>query len=170
MESRSTEYSIEPDAARRSILMIGGRCEGGSNFNLVPAECAFTIDRRLNPEEDLETEKRRIFDILDSLKGNGIDLEIDVLQEGESAGISEHDPIAQSLARNVEVVKSKKPEFTLCPGLLETRFYVNAGVPAFAYGPGLLSVSHGPNEFVKINEIYRCASIYALTAVDILAN
>ena len=170
VESRSTEYSIEPDAARRSILMMGGRCEAGSNFNLVPAECAFTIDRRLNPEEDLETEKRRIFDILDSLKGNGIDLEIDVLQEGESAGISEHDPIAQSLARNVEVVEGKKAEFALCPGLLETRFYVNAGVPAFAYGPGLLSVSHGPNEFVKIDEIYRCASIYALTALDILSN
>jgi succinyl-diaminopimelate desuccinylase len=169
VESRSTDYCIEPDAARRSILMMGGRCEGGSNFNLVPAEFAFTIDRRLNPEEDLNTEKRRIFEILDSLKGNGIDLEIDVLQEGESAGISEHDPIAQSLARNVEVVKGKKPKFALCPGLLETRFYVNAGVPAFAYGPGLLSVSHGPNEFVKIDEIYRCASIYALTALDILS-
>jgi hypothetical protein len=52
----------------------------------------------------------------------------------------------------------------MCPGLLETRFYAAHGIPAFAYGPGLLSVSHGPNEFVPIRNIALCATIYALTA------
>ena len=56
----------------------------------------------------------------------------------------------------------------MCPGLLELRFYAQKGIPSFAYGPGLLSVSHGPNEFVKINEIYNCAAIYALTAAQLL--
>jgi succinyl-diaminopimelate desuccinylase len=170
VESNSTAYNIRPHAARRSILMMGGRCEGGSNFNLVPGECTFTIDRRINPEEDLREEKRRIFETLVSLQKDGIDLEIEVLQEAESAGISEDHPIARALARNIETIKGRSPKFELCPGLLETRFYVKSGIPAFAYGPGLLSVSHGPNEFVKIKEIYRSTSIYALTALDILSN
>jgi len=51
------------------------------------------------------------------------------------------------------------------PGLLETRFYAAYGIPAFAYGPGLLTVSHGPNEFVPIPNIAQCVAIYALTAV-----
>jgi len=38
----------------------------------------------------------------------------------------------------------------MCPGLLETRFYAAYGIPAFAYGPGLLTVSHGP-ERVRSN-------------------
>ena len=53
----------------------------------------------------------------------------------------------------------------MCPGLLETRFYAAAGVPAYAYGPGLLSVSHGPTEFVRISRMVECAKIYALVAV-----
>jgi acetylornithine deacetylase/succinyl-diaminopimelate desuccinylase-like protein len=41
-------------------------------------------------------------------------------------------------------------------------------VPALAYGPGLLSVSHGPNEYVKLDDVYRAAAAYALTAADVL--
>ena len=56
----------------------------------------------------------------------------------------------------------------MCPGLLETRFYAARGIPAFAYGPGLLSVSHGLNEFVPIRNIAQCALIYALVAAEAL--
>jgi succinyl-diaminopimelate desuccinylase len=56
----------------------------------------------------------------------------------------------------------------MCPGLLETRFYDAAGIPAYAYGPGLLSVAHGPNEYVDLRKVIDCASIYALTAVNVL--
>ena len=55
------------------------------------------------------------------------------------------------------------PRFELCPGLLETRWYAAAGVPAFAYGPGRLEVSHGPDEHVEIDALIRCATVYALT-------
>lgn len=63
----------------------------------------------------------------------------------------------------------KEPAFEMCPGLLETRFYANRGIPAFAYGPGLLTVSHGPNEFVPIRNIQQCFLIYALTAAEMLS-
>jgi succinyl-diaminopimelate desuccinylase len=56
----------------------------------------------------------------------------------------------------------------MCPGLLEIRFYAERGIPAFAYGPGLLSVAHGPHELVSIDRLVQCAQIYALTAAEIL--
>jgi acetylornithine deacetylase/succinyl-diaminopimelate desuccinylase-like protein len=56
----------------------------------------------------------------------------------------------------------------MCPGLLETRFYAKARIPAYAYGPGLLSVAHGPNEYVDLRKLIDCAAIYALTAMDFL--
>ncbi len=70
-----------------------------------------------------------------------------MLQEGESSGISEDAPLAQVLAKHIEAITGQRLEFEMCPGLLEIRFYAKEGIPAFAYGPGLLSVSHGPGEF-----------------------
>jgi succinyl-diaminopimelate desuccinylase len=169
VESRTTEFNIQPGAARRSILMLGGRCEGGTSFNLVPGECSFTVDRRINPEEDLQVEKQRLFDLLDAMRGAGIDLEIEVLQEGASAGVSEDNPVARALAANVESITGRRPKFEMCPGLLEIRYYAAKGIPAFAYGPGILSVSHGPDEYVPIGNIFDCTSIYALTAIDVLS-
>lgn len=169
VEKRTTAFHIAPDAARRSILMLGGRTEGGTNFNVVPDRCSFTIDRRLNPEEDFDQEKQRLFAVLDKARAAGIDLEVETLQVGRSCGVTEEDPVAQTLAHNIAKVTGRPAQFELCPGLLEIRFYAERGIPAFAYGPGLLTVSHGPNEFVPIDRVVQCAQVYALTAAELLA-
>jgi succinyl-diaminopimelate desuccinylase len=162
VELRETGYNITPAAARRSILLLGGRAEAGTNFNVTPDFCSFTVDRRLNPEEDLEEEKRRLLDALDGF-------EIEMLQEELAAGTPAGDPLGVILSRHIATLTGKEPAFEMCPGLLETRFYAAHGIPAFSYGPGLLTVSHGPNEFVPIHNIVRCAEIYALTAAETLA-
>jgi succinyl-diaminopimelate desuccinylase len=161
VELRETQYNIAPAAARKSILMIGGRAEAGTNFNVTPDFCSFTIDRRINPEENLEEENRRLRDTLEGF-------EIETLQEEPAAATPAQDPLGVILSRHIASVTSKEPAFEMCPGLLETRFYAPYGVPAFAYGPGLLTVSHGPNEFVPIRNISQCALIYALTAAEML--
>ena len=144
--------------------MLGGVAQGGTNFNLVPESFSFTIDRRTNPEEDFEAEKLRLFDLLDR---HGAKTEI--IQEGAAAATRVEDPLCLALARNIEHVSGKQAPFEMCPGLLETRFYAALGIPALAYGPGLLTVSHGPNEFVPVANLAQCAEIYARTAVELLA-
>ena len=166
--ARRTKFRILPEAARKSILMLGGKCEGGTNFNLVPAQFSFSIDRRINPEESYEEEKKRLLSVLRASQRNGVGLEWEVIQEGQASSVSERDPVAKALVRSVAEVTGKPPTFEMCPGLLETRFYAAKEVPALAYGPGLLSVSHGPNEFVRLRDIENCAAIYALTAMKLL--
>jgi succinyl-diaminopimelate desuccinylase len=165
---RQTQFHIEPQAARASILLVGGQCAGGSNFNVVPSDCTFTVDRRINPEENLAEEKQRLLDLFDRLKQQGIDLEVEIFQEAPSSGVSETHPLAQALAHSIERVVGKTPVFEMCPGLLETRWYAQQDIPAFAYGPGLLTVSHGPQEYVPVEKITEVALIYALTAVQLL--
>lgn len=164
LEQRQTAFQIEPEAARRSILLLGGQVSGGSNFNLVPAQCSFTVDRRINPEEDYAVEKGRLLALFERLRGEGIALEVEILQEGASAGVPVDDPLAQALAESAASVLGRRPAFELCPGLLELRFYTRLGVPAFAYGPGLLEVSHGPQEYVRLQDVFDTSAIYALTA------
>jgi succinyl-diaminopimelate desuccinylase len=161
VELRETQNNIAPPAARKSILLLGGRVEAGTNFNVTPDFCSFTIDRRINPEENLAEEKRRL---LDALGG----LEIELLQEESAAATPARDPLGVILSRHIKSLTGKEPAFEMCPGLVETRFYAAHGIPAFAYGPGLLTVSHGPNEFVPIPNIVRCAEIYAMTAAEAL--
>jgi acetylornithine deacetylase/succinyl-diaminopimelate desuccinylase family protein len=169
VEQRETRFALEPPEARRSILMMGGRVEGGTGFNAVPSECSFTVDRRINPEEDLETERARLLAILDRLRAQGLRIDHEVLQEAPSASVASDHPVARVLAEAVEAVTRRPPSFAMCPGLLETRFYAQAGVPALAYGPGMLEVSHGPNESVSIDALVGSIASYALTAARLLA-
>jgi acetylornithine deacetylase/succinyl-diaminopimelate desuccinylase family protein len=168
VEQSSTRYEVGAQQKRNSILMLGGQSGGGANFNVVPEECWFTVDRRLNPEEDLAQEKGKLLDVLEGCKKDGIPLEWDIFQEGHSAACPEDEPLGVAIARSVRAICGESPRFEMCPGLLETRFYAASGVPAYAYGPGLLSVAHGPNEYVDLRKVSDSAAIYALTALEIL--
>lgn len=153
-----------------SILLIGGRVEAGSNFNVVPDQCRFTIDRRIDPDEDFDREKRRLLGLLEDARSGGIDLSVRTIQEGPASFSPADAPLALALAQSVADVTGAAPSFEMCPGLLEIRFYTALGVPAFAYGPGVLAVSHGPKEFVRISRMMECAKVYALTAARILGD
>jgi acetylornithine deacetylase/succinyl-diaminopimelate desuccinylase family protein len=168
VEAHKTGYRIVPEAAAHSILMLGGRVEGGTNFNVVPDTCTFTVERRFNPEEDLEAEKARLFALFDQARQQGIQLEIDVLQAGPSCGVAADHPVALALAETAGTVTGQRPTFEMCPGLLETRWYARRGIPAFAYGPGFLEVAHGPNEIVEIERVFQHTLIYSLIAARLL--
>ena len=168
VEQCTTQCAVGADQRRNSILMLGGQSGGGTNFNVVPEECWFTIDRRINPEESLAEEKVRLLSVLEDCKRAGIPLEWEILQEARSAASGESTALGDALSRSVQAVTGEPARFEMCPGLLETRFYAEAGIPAFAYGPGLLSVAHGPNEYVDLRKLIDCAAIYALTAIHLL--
>ena len=168
VEQRATTFNIGADQTLQSILLLGGQSGGGTNFNVVPEECWFTVDRRINPEESLAEEKDRLIGVLESCRREGIPLAWEILQEGQSSAYREEERLGVALARSVRVVTGDAPRFEICPGLLEVRFYAAQGVPAYAYGPGLLSVAHGPSEYIDLRKIIDCAAIYALTALDLL--
>ena len=131
---------LRDEVARRgSILLLGGTIESGANFNVVPASCTMTLDRRPNPDESVEEEKQRLLELL-----AGADVEI--FQEAPSAGSPDDGPLAQALADAVAEIEGERPRFELCPGLLETRWYAQQGIPAYAYGPGALEVAHQADE------------------------
>jgi acetylornithine deacetylase/succinyl-diaminopimelate desuccinylase family protein len=166
---RQTRFAIAPAAARRSVLLIGGQAGGGTNFNAVPAEYSFTLDRRINPEESLAREKRALLAVLERFRKRGCKLDALIFQEEPAAGFSAAEPVAQRMAECAREITGRTPKFELCPGLLEIRFYAQRGVPAFAFGPGQLEVAHGPNEAVVLKKVFEFTAIYALAAASILA-
>lgn len=165
VEKHRTAFGIEPEEAAHSILMLGGEVVGGHQFNTVPEHFSFTVERRFNPEEELEVERKRLFEVIDRASPDNVDVEVNVIQEGGSYATDVDGELSRALVESIEEVTGKRPPFELCPGLLEVRFYAQRRVPALAYGPGLLSVSHGPDEYVEVARLVECAEIYALTAL-----
>jgi succinyl-diaminopimelate desuccinylase len=166
---RATAFTVRPVAARRSVLLLGGELSGGHNFNVVPDRASFTVDRRTNPEEDFDVERQRLFRVIEEARARGVKCEVEVMQEGRSAATSAGSALAGALKSSVRGVTGRAAQLELCPGVLETRHYAALGIPALAYGPGLLSVSHGPNEFVSVRRLVECAEVYALAAVRLLS-
>ncbi len=168
VESRRTFFSIEPEAARASILMLGGAVQGGHQFNVVPDRFSFTVERRFNPEEDLEIERSRLMKVIRDAAPPSVDVEIRVIQHGSSSAVSEDTKFVRALKSVINEVTGTSATCEMCPGLLESRFYEQAGAPAVAYGPGELELAHGPTESVELRRLTECAQIYALVALDLL--
>ena len=168
LSERRTAYAIEPPEARRSILLLGGMASSGAGFNVVPAQASFTLDRRPNPEEDLDAERARLAELIDRFRADGYRIDVETLQEAFPGGCRDDDPLAAALADSAADVHGTRPPFELCPGVLETRWYAHSGVPAYAYGPGRLEVAHGPQEYIEIAAIVRYAAVYAATIEHVL--
>jgi len=169
LAARHTGVAMDEHDARGSMLVVGGRCGGGSNFNVVPGSAWFTIDGRYNPEEDLEGALERLTrTIKGAAKDIGAAVTVDVLQLQPSARTDETHPAAAALSRCITVVEAAPPRFVMCAGVLDIRWYAQLGIPAFAYGAGRLAVSHGPHESIDEAAMRRCAAVYALYAGDLL--
>ncbi len=148
---------------RDSMLVVGGAAGAGANFNVVPGSAWFSVDRRFNPDEDLDEEVARLTDAI-AVAAAGADVKVEVLQRQPSASTDATHPMALTLAQCVTAVEGSAPAFEMCPGVLEIRWYAQLGIPAFAYGAGRLDVSHGPDEFIDEAAMRRCAAVYALFA------
>ena len=163
--TKRTSFPVESEEAGGSMLVVGGQAGAGANFNVVPGSAWFSLDRRFNPEEDLEQELTRLTDLIDdAAAAAGAEVTIDVFQKQPSGSTDRSHPIARSLADSVEAVEGTAPTFLMCPGVLDTRWYSQLGIPAFGYGGGGLDVSHGPAEFIDEGAMNRCAAVYALFA------
>jgi succinyl-diaminopimelate desuccinylase len=165
---RRTSFPVDSEQAAGSMLVVGGQSGAGAGFNVVPGSAWFSIDRRFNPEEELDEELERLTGMInEAADAAGARVDIEVLQAQPSGSTDQDHPAAHALARCVEAVEGAGATFQLCPGVLDTRWYSQLGIPAFAYGGGRLDVSHGPDEYIEETAMRRCAAVYALFAAQI---
>jgi len=131
VEQHQTGYAIGAEQTRNSILMLGGESGGGTNFNVVPEQCWFTVDRRINPEENFDAEKDRLIKLLEQCRRDGIRLDWEIFaRRGDPPLAPPTSTSAVALAQSVTAVTGQAPQFEMCPGLLEIRFYAAMGIPA----------------------------------------
>ena len=158
------EFASPSDRAGESIMLVGGVSGGGTNFNIVPAEFSFTVDRRPNADENYDEAKRELVALLEAARERGVELNWEVLQDAPSAVTPAGSDFVHTVVGAVTAVTGAMPTVTCCPGVLETRVYDQVGIPAVAFGPGMIERMHGPDEDVPIANLVDAAAIYAEVA------
>jgi succinyl-diaminopimelate desuccinylase len=169
IHKRKTSFPVVAPQTRRSVMLVGGESGSGVSFNVVPDKAYFTIDRRLNPEEKVNEAKKELMDVFLDAEKQGMTMEAELLQAGEPSSADTDTSLALALRDSVAEVKGRIPVFALCPGVCEIRFFNNQGIPAYAHGPGLLDVSHGPEEYVKIPDLLDDTEVFIRTVIRLLA-
>jgi acetylornithine deacetylase/succinyl-diaminopimelate desuccinylase-like protein len=165
---RRTAFPLDDPDGGGSMLVVGGAAGAGTSFNVVPGSAWFAVDRRFNPEEDLDEELALLTETIENAAADaGSHVTIEVLQAQPSANTDPTGPVAEALTRSITLA-GVAPRMLMCPGVLDIRWYAQLGIPAFAHGPGRLDVSHGPQEFVDEHAVQRAAVAYALFAGDLL--
>ncbi len=147
-----------------STLLIGGVCSGGVNFNVVPEEVRFSIDRRFHPNEPIEQVEQELETLFADFRHKGWRLDVTPLQRGAASLTASGTPFVQAVSSVIGSVTGREPATVLCPGILESRFFLAHGTPGLAYGPGELELSHGNEERVSLSRILEVARVYARVA------
>ena len=151
-------------------MLVGGVSGGGTNFNIVPDQFSFTVDRRPNADEDYDEAKGELLGVLEAARERHAGIDWQVLQDARSAVTPADSEFVQTVAAIVARVTGTAPSVTCCPGVLETRVYNRLGIPAVAFGPGLIERMHAPDEDVPVENLVAATAVYAGVAGALTAD
>jgi succinyl-diaminopimelate desuccinylase len=150
-------------------LLLGGSLKGGTQFNMVPETCSFTIDWRFPPHQHLAETKERVFTLINTLKEKGKDIDSSILVETDGFSTSKEERICTVLAEAVQSIRGVS-EFEICPGFLDLRYFAHKGIPSVAFGPGLLEAAHSHKEYIPIKDLLDAFTIFVLLGRSICSS
>jgi len=157
-------------------LNIGVHARGGVFYGVTPGYAEFGCDIRVLPGVSRHGLERDLLEFLEGLRRNDPSLNAKLeFEEGplgwtEPTEVDPQLPIVRALQSASQVVLGHVPPLGLYPATTDSaHFQTKAGIPTVpSFGPGMISLAHGPNEWVGVESTVQAAKIYALAAYDVL--
>ena len=176
--SRDLKLTYEPHPLCPFGVTVnpGVMVKGGVFYGVNPGYAEFASDIRVIPGMTLEGVKQDLERFLDVLRAE--DPQLDAELEFESVQpwippteIAADHPLVRALADSSRVVLGQAPPLSAYPATTDSpKFELIAGIPVVpSFGPGIITLAHGPNEWVGVESIIQAAKIYALAAWRLLA-
>ena len=161
------ENGLAPSLHGRRHPLLGeatvsvGTIRGGTQPNVVPAECEIEVDRRLLPgerEEDATSELRRRLDDL----ARGDPRFHFTIEETQHFPPFEQDREAPVARLTADACRKVLGEATLemAPWASNAGTFREAGVPSVLFGPGSIRQAHTAMEYIELNELEKAALVY----------
>jgi succinyl-diaminopimelate desuccinylase len=178
LAQKRTTMPVVPDGAKQSTLNInsihGGEGEefDGLPVPLVSDSCRMIIDRRFLIEEDLAVVKNEVVHLLDGLRADRdkFDYAIRDLFEVIPSMTDEHAPVVTAVSNAIEQVLRKPATMVVSPGTYDQKHIDRIGKlsDCIAYGPGILTLAHQPDEYVEVQDMLDSAKVMAIALHDLL--
>ncbi|WP_368653133.1 M20 family metallopeptidase [Ornithinibacillus sp. 4-3] len=143
-----------------------GVIQGGTKSNVVPDQCMVEVDCRLPFGISNEEALMHIRSKLDQLS---IDYTLEPFGFKSSANYtSAEDPICQAVMASIEDITKEHAYGVMQWASSDARHFRDYQIPVLQYGPAYLPSIHNFNEKVLVEDVIRCAKVYALTALKFL--
>jgi succinyl-diaminopimelate desuccinylase len=182
LAEKRTAMPVVPPQARQSTLNInslhGGQEEPEAGFTGFPApvvahSARMVIDRRYLIEENPETVRREVVDLLEGLKARrpGFSYEIRDLWSISPTMTERDAPVVAAVAGAIGQVLGTGPDYVVSPGTYDQKHIDRIGRMhnCIAYGPGILDLAHQPDEYVGVDDMIDAARVMALALKQLLA-
>lgn len=148
------------------ITVNVGTISGGTKSNVIPESCTVEVDCRLPFGITHEKVAEHLHRELDGL---GIRYQMETFGfRGNANFTPPDDPVCRAVIRNISYVTGKEAYGVLQWASSDARHFRAHRIPVLQYGPAHLPSIHGYNEKVAVEDVLRCAKVYALAAIDFL--
>ena len=165
-------YDPHPLCPQGVTMGPGVMVNGGVYYGVLPGYAEFSTDVRLLPGMTVEGVRKDVEAFLTRLREEDPSLDVEVEFEPPPLGyiapviVSEEEPFVAHLRAAAEQVLGECPPLGVFPAWTDARFFDGiAGIKTIpSFGPGLLTVTHAPNEHITVESIVDACKIYALAA------
>lgn len=164
------EFAPHPLNGVTPTLNVGVLVSGGVYFGVVPGLAEFGCDLRTLPGMSQAGVRVAVERWLDAHRAALPDLDVELVFEPgltwvPPAEIQSGHPLVLVCQSAAAEVLGVAPPLSVFPGGTDAPWFDSVGIATIpSFGPGLLTCSHGPNEYVDIESVYQAARIYARIA------
>jgi succinyl-diaminopimelate desuccinylase len=135
-------------------------------MNVMPADASVWLDVRTVPGVDHEALAHDVGErARQAGKPMGVDARVTIIDDRPAVEIPADDPLVRALCAAHETVTGEPARLGGVPGATDgTILTAHGGIPSVVYGPGGKWIAHQADEFVEVDDIVRCASVFAEAA------
>lgn len=170
IRARIAKLPVHPTMGACSATF--GLIDGGSCFNAVSDHCSLGVDTRLVPPVTLEQNLKLMEDaIAEGLaKVPGATCDLEVTEHRPFVDLNENSVLFQQMVQAHREVTGEQAKVDFFPG------YTDSAVAAaslgnhncVSYGPGIMGVTHKPDEYVRCSDVIRVERVLTRAAERLL--
>ena len=163
IEKRWTKYDTRYLKDKSPTLVLGGVIRGGNKINIVPDRATFSIDRRLIPEESIESARKEILEVMRRIEKEDKDIRLRIKEFAscEPVVVDKGKKLCKVALESVKRIRRKPAKLAIMAGMTDLRFFAEKGIESIGYSAYGGECWHGDDEFVYVDSLVETARIYA---------